>query len=118
VAVVVGSGIMVARQSPGDTGLSTGALGRRSGTGLPGRDVAAYAAAQGAGGIGGAVLANLMFALPAVAASGTARPAPHLWLGEVVATAGLVLVVFALARSGRGALAPPAAAGVVPPAVS
>jgi hypothetical protein len=59
------------------------------------------------------VLANLMFALPAVTASATARSAPHLWLGEVVATAGLVLVVFALARSGRGALAPAAVAGWV-----
>jgi glycerol uptake facilitator-like aquaporin len=70
-----------------------------------------YAAAQLAGGIGGAVLANLMFALPAVTRSATVRSAPHLWLGEVVATAGLVLVVFALARSGRGALAPAAVAG-------
>ena len=52
-----------------------------------------------------------MFALRAVTASHTARSAPHLWIGEVVATAGLVLVVFALARSGRGALAPVAVAG-------
>jgi glycerol uptake facilitator-like aquaporin len=89
------------------------ALGRRSGAGLPGRDAAVYVAAQVAGAIGGAVLANLMFALPAVTESATARSAPHLWLGEVVATAGLVLVVFALARSGRGALAPAAVAGWV-----
>ena len=89
------------------------ALGWRSGTGLPGRDAAVYAAAQVGGAIGGAVLANLMFALPAVTASATTRSAPHLWLGEVVATAGLVLVVFALARSGRGALAPAAVAGWV-----
>jgi arsenate reductase len=88
------------------------ALGRRRpGTGLPGRDLAVYGAAQMAGGIGGAVLANLMFALPAVTASARARSAPHLWLGEVVATAGLVLVVFALARSGQGRLAPAAVAG-------
>jgi arsenate reductase len=59
------------------------------------------------------VLANLMFALPAVTESTTARSALHLWLGEVVATAGLVLVVFALARSGRAALAPAAVAGWV-----
>lgn len=52
-----------------------------------------------------------MFALPAVSVSRTARSAPHLWIGEVVATAGLVLVIFALARSGRGALAPVAVAG-------
>jgi arsenate reductase len=89
------------------------ALGRRARTGLPGRDAAGYVAAQVAGGIGGAVLANLMFALPAATASATARSAPHLWLGEVAATGGLVLVVFALARTGRGALTPAAVAGWV-----
>jgi arsenate reductase len=87
------------------------ALGRRSGTGLPGREAAAYAVAQVVGAAGGAVLANLMFALPAVSASRSARSAPHLWAGEVVATAGLVVVVFALDRSGRGGLAPVAVAG-------
>jgi glycerol uptake facilitator-like aquaporin len=147
VSVVVGSGIMAVRLSPGDTGLELlenslataaglaviiavlapvsgahlnpvvsavdWALGRRSGVGLPGRDAAVYVAAQLAGGIGGAMLANLMFALPAITSSATVRSAPHLWLGEVVATAGLVLVVFALARTGRGALAPAAVAGWV-----
>ena len=147
VAVVVGSGIMAVRLSPGQPGLellentlatvaglaviivvlgpvsgahlnpvvsaADWALGRRSGTGLPGRDAVAYAVAQTGGAVGGAVLANLMFALPADSASRTARSAPHLWLGEVVATAGLVLVVFALARSGRGALAPVTVAGWV-----
>jgi arsenate reductase len=147
VAVVVGSGIMAARLSPGATGLellencvataaglaviivvlapvsgahlnpvvsvADWAVGRRPGTGLPGRDLPVYVAAQLAGGIAGAVLANLMFALPAVTMSTTARSAPHLWLGEAVATAGLVLVVFALARSGRGGLAPAAVAGWV-----
>jgi glycerol uptake facilitator-like aquaporin len=145
VAVVVGSGIMAARLSPGDTGLellentlatvaglavlivvfgqvsgahlnpvisvADWALGRRAGTGLSAREVAVYVPAQIAGAIGGAVLANLMFALPAATASQKARSAPHLWLGEVVATTGLVLVVFALARSGRGRLAPGAVAG-------
>jgi glycerol uptake facilitator-like aquaporin len=84
------------------------ALGRRSGTGLPGRDLAAYLPAQVAGAIAGAVLANLMFALPAATASARDRSAPHLWLGEAAATAGLVLVVFALARSGQNRLAPAA----------
>jgi glycerol uptake facilitator-like aquaporin len=84
------------------------ALGRRSGTGLPGRDLAAYLPAQVAGAIAGAVLANLMFALPAATASARDRSAPHLWLGEAAATAGLVLVVFALARTGQNRLAPAA----------
>ena len=88
-------------------------LGRRSGRGRAGRDAIAYVAAQLSGAIAGALLANLMFALPAVSASDTARSAPHLWLGEVVATAGLVLAVFALARSGRSALAPAVVAGWV-----
>jgi glycerol uptake facilitator-like aquaporin len=86
-------------------------LGRRSAAGLPGRDAVIYIAVQVAGAVAGSVLANLMFALPAVSASQTTRSASHLGLGEAVATAGLVLVVFALARSGRGALAPAAVAG-------
>jgi arsenate reductase (thioredoxin) len=73
-------------------------------------DVGAYVAAQVAGGIAGAVLANLMFDHPAVAWSTTERAAGHLWLGEVVATAGLVLVIFALVRNGR-TTAIPAAVG-------
>jgi glycerol uptake facilitator-like aquaporin len=69
--------------------------------------VGAYALAQTAGGIAGAVLANLMFDLPAVRWSSHHRTSAHLLLGEVVATAGLVAVVFALARSGRAALSGP-----------
>ncbi|PTA47439.1 aquaporin [Micromonospora sp. RP3T] len=83
-------------------------LGRRAGTGLTGRDLAAYAIAQTAGATAGAVLAHLMFDLPAVAWSRTDRGGGHLWLAEVVATAGLVLLIFALARSGRTAAAPAA----------
>jgi glycerol uptake facilitator-like aquaporin len=80
------------------------ALGRRHGIGLSAGDVAAYAAAQIVGGIVGAVLANLMFELPPVTISGTVRGGFGLWLGEVVATAGLIAVIVALARSGRAAL--------------
>src|SRR2546427_64483 len=86
-------------------------LGRRSGTGLRAADLAAYVAAQVTGAIGGSILANLMFALAAVDFSAKQRAAAHLWLGEVVATAGLILLVFALARSGRAPVAP-AAVGV------
>ncbi|MDG4782082.1 aquaporin family protein [Micromonospora sp. WMMD961] len=83
-------------------------LGRRTGTGLAGSDLAAYAAAQTTGAIGGCVLANLMFDLPAVAWSQTDRRGGNLWLAEVVATAGLVVLVFALARTGRTSAAPAA----------
>ncbi|MEH0935510.1 MIP/aquaporin family protein [Micromonospora psammae] len=83
-------------------------LGRRSGTGLTGRDLGGYTLAQVAGAIAGAVLANLMFDLPAVEFSGRERAGGHLWLGEVVATAGLILLIFALARSGRASVAPAA----------
>jgi arsenate reductase len=86
-------------------------LGRRTGTGLRGADLGPYLLAQIAGGIGGSILANLMFALPAVHLSTKHRAAGHLWLGEVVATAGLLLLIFALARSGRAPVAP-AAVGV------
>jgi glycerol uptake facilitator-like aquaporin len=84
------------------------ALGRRAGTGPDPRTVATFVTAQIAGGIGGAVLANLMFALPAATASTHARTGGHLWVGEVVATAGLILLIFALGRTGRGHYGPPA----------
>jgi arsenate reductase len=83
-------------------------LGRRSRTGVDATAVAVYIPAQIAGGIGGAILANLMFDLPAATASSHTRSSGHLWLGEVVATSGLILLIFALVRTGRGALAAPA----------
>ena len=82
--------------------LADALLGRRSG-GLPLRDVLPYALAQCAGGIGGAVLANALYDLPLVSAAETERTGGHLWLSEVVATTGLLLVVFGLARSGLAA---------------
>jgi glycerol uptake facilitator-like aquaporin len=69
---------------------------------------AAYLPAQVIGCIAGAVLANLMFAAPAVAWSTTDRSGWPLLLSEVVATAGLIVVIFALVRSGRSHLAAPA----------
>ena len=80
------------------------ALGRWAGTGLRAGELAAYLPAQLVGGFAGAVLANVMFELPAVHLATTARPGVGRMVGEVVATAGLVLVVFALARTGRAAL--------------
>jgi glycerol uptake facilitator-like aquaporin len=71
-------------------------------------DVARYVPAQVAGCIVGAVLANLMFGLPAISWSTTERATwPHL-LAEIVATAGLVVVIFALVRTERAALVAPA----------
>ncbi len=80
----------------------------RGGDRITGRVAAAYVAAQLLGGVAGAVTANLMFALPAVTASTHVRSAPHLWLGEVVATCGLVGLVLTLTRQRRARLAPAA----------
>ena len=136
-AVVVGSGIAAQRLSPGAPGLelleNAGAtalglfavilmVGDVSGAhlnpvvsladavfgGLRWRDAGAYAAVQVAGCAGGAAVANLMYQLDAVTISTHDRSSGGHWLGEVVATAGLVLLVFALARSRRTQLAAPA----------
>jgi len=136
-AVVIGSGIAAQRLSPGQTGLQLleNAAATAAGLfaiilmfspvsgghfnpvvsfvdaafgGLSWRDAAAYLPAQVAGCIGGAVLANLMFALPAVTISGKHRATPAHFLSEVIATLGLLLVIFALARSGRSRSAPAA----------
>jgi glycerol uptake facilitator-like aquaporin len=76
-------------------------LGRSRGVGLSGRQALAYTAAQLAGAAGGAVLANVMFGLPAIQVSHQARSATGLWVGEVVATAGLVALIVALTRTAR-----------------
>ncbi len=129
VATVVGSGIAATRLSPDDVGLqllenalATGAVltaliialqpvsaafnpvvtlaERWLGT-IGWREAGVLVAAQMAGGILGSVLANLMFELPAVTIAATERSGTGLWLAEVVATAGLLLVIFGAARSGR-----------------
>jgi glycerol uptake facilitator-like aquaporin len=79
---------------------------RKSGSGLRLLDVTAYVLAQIAGAVAGAVLADAMFAEPLVKWSTHDRFAGHLWLGEVVATAGLVLLIFGLNRTGRGRFTP------------
>jgi glycerol uptake facilitator-like aquaporin len=136
-AVVIGSGVAAQRLSPGATGLellenaaATAAglfaiilmFGPVSGGhfnpvvsfvdaafgGLSWRDAAAYLPAQVVGCIGGAVAANLMFALPAVSISAKHRASPAHFLSEIIATLGLMLVIFALARSGRSRTAPAA----------
>jgi glycerol uptake facilitator-like aquaporin len=136
-AVVIGSGIAAQRLSPGATGLellenaaATAAglfaiilmFGPVSGAhfnpvvsfvdaafgGLRWRDAAAYLPAQVAGCIAGAIAANLMFAQAAVSISAKHRATPAHFLSEVIATLGLILVIFALARSGRSRSAPAA----------
>lgn len=136
-AVVIGSGIAATRLSPSDTGLellenatATAAglfaiilmFGPVSGAhfnpvvsfadaalgGMSWREAAAYLPAQVAGCTGGAMLANLMYGRAAVSVSGTHRASAAHFLSEVIATLGLLLVIFALARSGRTQVAPAA----------
>lgn len=82
-------------------------LGRRSGTGLALPELGTYVAAQTLGAVSGSVIANAMFEV-GTSLSGKDRATGGHLLGEVVATAGLVLLVFALAATHRGALAAPA----------
>ncbi|HEY3811119.1 MAG TPA: MIP/aquaporin family protein [Acidimicrobiales bacterium] len=76
--------------------------------GLSWRDAVAYLPAQVAGCVGGAVIANLMFARPAVTISTHHRATGAHYLSEIIATVGLILVIFALARTGRARTAPAA----------
>ena len=136
-AVVIGSGIAAQQLSPGNTGLqlfenaaATGAglfaiilmFGPVSGGhfnpvvsftdaafgGLSWRDATAYLPAQVLGCIVGAVVANIMFSKAAIEISTKHRASPEHFLSEIVATLGLLLVIFALARSGRSRSAPAA----------
>ena len=135
VTVVIGSGIAAQRLSPGQIGLellenalvtglglvalilafapASGAhfnpvitLADRLFGGVTNEQTAAYVVAQVAGGVVGAVAANLMFGLDAVSISQHTRSGGGLWLSEALATFGLVVLVFALTRSGRAATAP------------
>ncbi len=129
VAAVIGSGIMATRLSPGDVGLQLLQNSLATGAALVAlilalqpvsasfnpvvtlveaalrlvapREAAALVGAQLLGGVGGAVLANLMFGLEAVTPATTERSGGGLWLAEVVATLGLVVMVFGALRSGR-----------------
>ena len=90
--------------------LADALLGRGTRTGLPVGALAVYAGAQIAGGIGGAILANAMFAVPTAIAT-TERATVATFLAEIVATAGLVLLIFGLVRSGRSSALIAAAVG-------
>ncbi len=76
--------------------------------GMPWREALAYLPAQVAGCVSGAVLANAMFAEAAISISATHRASPAHLLAEIVATAGLLLLIFSLARTGRAGSTPAA----------
>lgn len=142
VAIVVGSGIFAERLSPRDVGLqllenstATGAglvalilaFGSVSGAhfnpvvsladrllgGLSSAEAAVYSIAQIVGATIGAVIANLMFDLPAVTWSTHTRSSGHLWLAEGVATFGLLTVILGVVRSGQRNVAPFAVGGYI-----
>ncbi len=126
-ATVVGSGIAATRLSPGARGLELLENALATGTvlatlivtfaplsgahfnpvvsllqwtrgRLDSQRLLPYVLAQILGGAAGTIVANLMFALPAVTVSTTSRSAGHLWLGELIATLGLLLVVVGTER--------------------
>lgn len=74
--------------------------------GMPGGRALRYVAAQVAGAAAGTVATNMMFATSAVAVSTNPRAGLGPVGGEVVATTGLLLVIFALVRSGRTGAVP------------
>ncbi|WP_443053496.1 aquaporin [Streptomyces sp. NBC_00285] len=86
---------------------------RRGGSGVTAREVAVYVPAQTVGAILGAILADAMFGEPLVKWSTHDRSDGHLLLGEVVATAGLILLIFGLARTDRLRFAPVAVASYI-----
>ena len=79
-------------------------LGRRAGTGLAGPEALAYTGIQLIGAVGGALLANVMFGLSVFQVSHKPRAGVGLWVGEIVATAGLIALIVVLARTGRTAV--------------
>src|SRR5579875_636573 len=136
-ALVIGSGIAAAQLSPNDVGLELLENAAATATGLfaiilmfgpisgghfnpvvsvvdavlgskSWREVCAYVPIQVAGCGFGAVVANVMFSRTAVSMSTHHRASPSHMLGEVVATLGLILLIFALVRGHRAALAPAA----------
>lgn len=106
-ATAMGLGVLIVLLAPVSgahfnpvVSLAIAALERRSPSRMPIRDLVAYIPTQIAGGIGGAMLANAMFDVP-TALSTTDRATPATFLAEVVATAGLVLVITGLIRAGQ-----------------
>ena len=81
--------------------------------GLSTSEAGVYCSAQVVGGAVGAVVANVMYSLPAVELSSQSRSSGALWASEVVATFGLLLVIFGVVRSGRSSVAPFAVAAYI-----
>jgi arsenate reductase len=81
--------------------------------GLTTRESGVYVTAQVLGGLIGVVVANLMFDLSAVTASTHTRSSTGLWLGEIVATFGLLTVILGVVRAGRSTVAPFAVGGYI-----
>ena len=135
IIAVIGSGIMASRLSPDDVGLqllenaaaTAGALiglilmfGAVSGAhfnpavtlvdwllgSINARDAGLYVVVQTTGGCIGTIVANLMFSLPAIEWSTKHRSSGALWLSEVVATIGLLLVIHGCVRTGRATMVP------------
>jgi len=142
VGTVVGSGIMAERLSGGNVAIAllantvatAGALlaliltfGPISGAhfnpavticdawqkGISWRDATAYVPAQVIGGCVGTIIANLMFGLPAVLLSTKVRSGPEQWLGEFVATFGLLSVIWGCSRQHRSQVVPFAVAAYI-----
>lgn len=142
VAIVVGSGIAAQRLTPEDVGLqllensiATGAglvalilaFGSVSGAhfnpvvslvdrlagGLTNKALGAYVVAQVAGALAGAMVANLMFDLPAATWSAHERAGGGTLLAEVVATFGLLVIILGVVRSERPGAAPFAVGGYI-----
>src|SRR4029079_8135176 len=135
IVAVIGSGIMASRLSPDDIGLQllenaaataaaliglilifgavSGAhfnpavtlVDRFFGT-ITTKESILYMVAQVAGGCIGAVVANLMFELDPINLSTTSRSSGALWLSEVIATIGLLLVIHGCVRTNRAAAVP------------
>ncbi|MCX7620856.1 MAG: aquaporin family protein [Acidimicrobiales bacterium] len=140
VAIVVGSGIAAQRLSNGDPGLQllenafataggiaaliwtfgpvSGAhfnpivtIAARLSNQVTTHDALAYVAAQVGGACAGASIANVMFGLEPITVSTTVRSGSGLWVGEIVATFGLVIVILGVSRGSQGirSLVPPIA---------
>ncbi|MFI2352217.1 aquaporin [Streptomyces sp. NPDC019443] len=120
IATVFGLGVLIALLGPVSGAhfnpavtLAEWFTARRGGPGVTARETAVYLPAQVIGAILGAVLADAMFGEPLVKWSTHDRSAGNLLLGEVVATAGLILLIFGLARTDRLRFAPVAVASYI-----